>query len=417
MAFLNLDELPKKAPTTPDEPGYFMPGSKTEAAARGFANAATFGMAPRISAGVNSLINGNSFGQTLKDYLNADKAAQAAHPGVTLAAGAVPNLIQAAATGGGSLARQAGVNAAMGAVNAAGNSDNQGGDLLKDTLLGGAVGGTLGGAVGGIAKGVTNTANSYAKNVAKNNLENLITNKPPGWKTMLEKIIGDSSANLKNEGTSLVQEGKHALTAFDELPVNQFGHVAKEAVKSGSTPLGTLTKEAAVAVGKGAVGAATAAGVNYAAGNPLSTGTAAMLGGGLGAHKAVGKFMGDTVKTAANKIALSDVPDYLAKAGTSKLAGGANQLMAQATTKDISDSTNQPSSPFGTLSSYLSQASSATNPAVHAVAQQADGGIQDLDQLPQDTKRKISMELQNTPEGRAISNSTSGIRDLDAELN
>jgi len=404
----DIGSVPKQ-----EEPGFLMPGSKSEAGVRGFANAATFGLAPRISAGVNSLFNGESFGKTLKDYLAADKAAQIAQPGASLAGAAVPTLIQAAATGGGSLARQAGVNAAMGATNAVGNSDKSGVALAKDALTGGAIGGALGAGPGLVAKGATAGANAFAKNAAISNIENLIATKPPGWKQTLEKIVGDTSKNLKKENTSLIQEAKHAVTAFKEPGrISQYSDVAKDAVKSTSAPLSQLAGDAAKTVGKGALGAAATSGINYALGSNVDPTTAAVGGALLGAHNVAGKMLGNVAKNTANKIALSNVPEVLAKAGTSAIGGAVNQLGTQAATKDIAQTFDQPTSPFGKLTSYLTQAAGSSNPEVQQAAEQAQVIADSNDP---DAKRKASMVLQSTPQGRAVGNSTSSFRDLEPE--
>lgn len=100
MPYLDLDKHPDAQPSKSvpvEEPGWFMPGSKSEAATRGFANAATFGLAPRISAGANALMGNGDFGSNLKQYLAANRLAEAAQPGASLAGAAVPSVIQALA--------------------------------------------------------------------------------------------------------------------------------------------------------------------------------------------------------------------------------------------------------------------------------------------------------------------------------
>src|SRR4249920_3100083 len=70
-----------------------------ESALRGFANAATFGLAPRASAAINAglgkiapdTFGSETYSQRLQDYLDADKAAQEANPKTSFAASAAPS--------------------------------------------------------------------------------------------------------------------------------------------------------------------------------------------------------------------------------------------------------------------------------------------------------------------------------------
>lgn len=132
-----------KASTPPPAPGFLEPGSRSDALLRGFSNAATFGLAPRISAGANALFGNGDFGANLRQYLQANKEASQAHPGLYATGAAAPTVLQAIATGGGSLGRQALTQGAMGTANAIGSSENTGASLAKDALIGGATSGAV----------------------------------------------------------------------------------------------------------------------------------------------------------------------------------------------------------------------------------------------------------------------------------
>ena len=66
--------------------------------------------------------------------------------------------------------------------------------------------------------------------------------------------------------------------------------------------------------------------------------------------------------------------------------------------------------PFKNLKNYLSQGRTAQNPAVQQAAQQAESQVSPgiMDEV---AKRRMAAQLQSTPEGRAVANTQSPVRD------
>lgn len=76
---------PVQAPPAPEEPGWFEPGSKSEAVVRGFSQAATMGFGDEIQAGVRSLLGQGDYSQLRDQERAANVAAAEANPGSSLA--------------------------------------------------------------------------------------------------------------------------------------------------------------------------------------------------------------------------------------------------------------------------------------------------------------------------------------------
>lgn len=67
--------------TEPEAPGWFQPGSKSEAVVRGASNAATLGAGKYIAGGVQSLLNDTSWGSENEAERNANQASMDTNPG------------------------------------------------------------------------------------------------------------------------------------------------------------------------------------------------------------------------------------------------------------------------------------------------------------------------------------------------
>jgi hypothetical protein len=393
MAILDLDNHPdSKGSTKPTAPVDNGPGP-IESGIRGFANAATFGLAPQIGALSQTLMGNGSYSSNLKQYLDANRQAEASHPVASLAGSAVPSVIQALATGGGSLARQGAVNAGMGAVNALGSSDlSKPGQAVKDAATGAAVGGALGTLPGAAFKGANKLAESYTRNVTADAVENLIKKRPPGYKAELENIFGKFGTTKE-----LTQAGKDYVSAIKDTSSKGLSPRDVPEFARAAAPLapswGQIGRDAATTVKEAAIGGGLGAGANYITGGNLDP-TAAVIGGAaLGGQKALRNVGNEVLSRGAIKMATSEVPEKIMEAGASRLGGAANQLLTQSAEKDLTDRAGGSTSPFGKLSDYLS-AVVGDNP---------------------DSKRKAAMQLQSTPEGRAVGNVTSPFRDLDQE--
>jgi hypothetical protein len=390
---LDLDNyvIPKSKKDEPtEEPGWFQPGSKSDAAVRGFANGATFGLAPRISA----LLNPGDTKANLKAYLENNKVASNAHPGISLASNIVGGAPALLATAGGSLARQGATNAAMGAVDAYGNSDKSGYDLVKDVATGGALGGVLATLPGSIVKGGVKAAENSTKNTIITTMKSLLKDKPPGYEKVLERVVNSTEPKLIKEiGITLPEAGQHLVNLLEKrktFTVNSLEPAARAVIAEATPSWGKIVGEATKTGAEGVLGGVIGGGLNYVAGSPVDPLTAALGGAAVGAHGAGRQMIGELGTRIGHKVALSPIPAKILAAGATPAAGVVNQLVTQAATKDASEVAGGSPGAFGGLSDYLSAAQSS-----------------------EDDKRKEAMKLQSTPEGRAQTNTDGKITDLD----
>lgn len=163
-------QAPKKAAP---EPGWFEPGSKSEAAVRGFSQGATLGFGDEIQAGiragVDKLTGGtdksftDQYAQYRDEERNANKAAAATNTGSYMAGnvvGMAPSAIASAPTAvSGRLATAGG--AAYGTATGFGNAEGSAGDQALQTITGTATGGAVG-AVSNVAAPVIKQVGSAA---------------------------------------------------------------------------------------------------------------------------------------------------------------------------------------------------------------------------------------------------------------
>lgn len=434
-----------------EEPGWFQPGSKSEAAVRGFSQGATLGLAPRISA----LLSPGAYSNNLKQYLAADKAAAEAHPVVS----AVGNLVGGApsiiASGAGSIPMQIAKQTGIGALSGAGNA--QEGSVLRDATTSGAVSGALAGAlpaVGKVAgmgldtirgkadpKQLAEAAITYknslggnvkagkpidfnnpkemdalfarAKNptyepdagaVLQNKLQKTYNNTPIVNKQGIEtdakfateagKPLLDSVASARGDNTI-----RNLLHASGKPNINEIGidkpdwkqivasHNLKNANEAGRTVLGS-------AVGGAALGGA---GTAIATGGDLDKTLSAAGAGGVTGALAGGRY--NAVRNTSKLRMPYELP-------TVPGVGAANAELANAVGGDIKEKLNVPSNPFGKITDYFKQSAGATNPRVTEMAQAA----QETSDSDPDAKRKAAMVLQSSPEGRAVGNGDSPVR-------
>lgn len=433
MPILDLDkefgsneenEKPAAKPSLGD-PGWFEPGSQSEAAVRGFANGATFGLAPKISAGVNTALGKiapDTFGdqpyaQRLKDYLQANRQAEDANPKTALTANLLASLPSTLATGGGGLLRQAGVNFASGAANAYGNTTKEGTDALGDMATAGAINTTLGAVLPTMGK----VANTVATNVAKNNivqnLTPLITDRSKAATQKLEKLFGTTNKQMVGEGSSLrggAQDLKDSMlqTGKDSMLLSDVPDFAQEMITKSKPSITQLGKDMMGTAAHGVKGAALASGINYVTGSNVDPMTAALAGVGLGGYKAGGKFFNNLGDYTAKSLAMS--PRVMSAIEMKDpIANATNRILAGDATSGLIADTGKETSPFSRLTDYLNNAKDTQNPVVQQKAQEAASMQDDTDA---DSKRRAAMQLQGTPEGRAVTNKESGIRDLDSEF-
>lgn len=450
-----------------EEPGWFQPGSKSDAAVRGFAQGATLGLAPRISAGVNTLMSGGNFGDRLKQYLAADKAASEAHPVISTVGNIVGGAPSMIASGGGGVLSQVGKQAAIGALGGAGNSaESDLSGIARDAATSGAVSGAMTGAVPALGKvagmgldtmrgkaspkAITEAAIEF-KNAAsapvsgvtgpksaqeiQNDLRKTYNNLPKVNAQGVETDVRHAAegglpltgGTAAARGDNVMREMTHGYqgpdlpldTSIKNLPTDWAdlqqivnAHNVKNAGEAGRTVLGSAAGGAALAGGSTYIGTGGDLDKSLqAAGGGALTG--AIAGGRYNAVRNTSKLRmpGDTgMGDAANKWvgAATAAAEKTLPGTSSSLGGAANAELAQAASGDIKEKLNVPSSPFGKISDYLAQSSGSNNPDVQAAAQQAQAAVDGSED--DNAKRKAAMALQSTPEGRAVGNSDSPTR-------
>lgn len=433
---------------TPEEPGWFMPGSKSEALLRGIAQGGTFGLAPRISAAAGGLSNdGSTYGERLKQYLAADKAAQEAHPIITGVSNAVASAPSMIAAGAGSLPMQVAKQAGIGALGGIGNSDAtdlQG--IAKDAVTGAAISGATGaalpvlGKVGGEAldlmrgkadpRQIAEAAITY-KNALRapsagvnpptravqiqNDLKRTYDTVPIKNAQGLETDVRHASANAppltgtvaQARGDDTMREilyGNKGVANLSNLPTSSDdlqqiinAHNIRHAGEAARTVLGSAAGGAALGGGSAFI----------ASGGDLDKTL-----GGAGAGAVTGGLGGGRYNAVRNTSKLrmpgeSISGPVMGFPGTD-LLGAANAEIGQAAAGDIKDKFGVVGNPFGRISNYLAQVSGNDNPQVQQAAEQAQAAIGDG--TDDEAKRKAAMTLTGTPEGRAVGNSNSPTR-------
>jgi hypothetical protein len=366
---------------------------KTESAIRAFANAATFGLAPRASALINtglgkvapSIFGDQPYSDRLKDYLDADKAAQEQNPKTSFVASAAPQLLQAVATGGTSLARQGVTNTALGALNAAGNARE--GEVLKDATTGGLTAGALSVLPTAASSLVNSIAKKYTAGTIAKPLEDLIKNKPKGWQDEIAKYYGMTKKELAEQFGSVERAGKElgelvrdtGKKGRVEPKLSDIPEATQSIVESNIPSFKDIAKQTLKTTGSGITGAVGGAGLNYALGSPVDPTQAALAGAGLNAFRGVQKLGGEAVKKGVMGIAKSEWPEKMYEFGSRNngIIGAVNQMASQAGGAQATDAGG-----FRRLTDYLSD-------------------------LPEEEKRKQAMQMSATPEGRAQSNDDS----------
>ena len=386
MAILDLEDdgkKPTKVPVTKQvEPGFLEPGSRSDAIIRGFSSGATLGLAPKISAGINSLFGNGDYKSNLKQYLDANRTAQETHPTASLVSNAVGSLPSTIAAGVGSLPMQIAKGAGMSALDTYGNTTKTGMDAAKDVAQGAAIGGGTTAALpvlGKIAKGATNlvvgTSNPTKLAAAVSKLGDKAPMVPPSYapqsaKDAYRKEIIDMS-NAANKGSAL-----------------------KEILPE-------MAKQSVYGAGAGFVG--SGGDMDRALQGGIAGATSGALTGGSRV------LSGDSAKLRMPGKA-DELTSILDAGVRSPAAGVVNQFFGQQMAGVAKELGGTSTSPFGKLTDYMKQAQGTTNPAVQQVAEQAQ---QIADSNDPDAKRKAAMVLQDTPEGRAVGNSSSNVRDLD----
>jgi hypothetical protein len=433
----------KTAPAEP--PGWFEPGSTSEAIVRGFANGATLGLAPQISAGVRSVTAGGSFGDKLREYLGRDKASAEAHPvasTVSNMVGGAPSMI---ASGAGSIPAQIAKQAGLGAISTVGNSDtesNDAGTIARDAL----VGGTLGAAVPAVlpvagkvlsktldlvrgkadpraiteaaikfknapavpAAGIGQPAPEIQRNL-KTTYDHLpeYAKKGPQKGIEIDQIHSTNGIPLKGpeaaaRGDQVMREilydpktkvpnVDNLLTPKEDLSKILDNHNLSRENLGGRTVMGS-------ALGGAALGGA--GGFWSSEGDLKTTLGGAAAGAMTGAHSG---GMYNAVRN-TQKLRMPSEPGALSKLAEGPLGKLVNQETSTLWSGDVKDKLETSTNPFAKLSNFLTSAQESDNPDVQAAAEEADASVDPNDP---DSKRKAAMKLNGSATGRAVTNTDS----------
>lgn len=387
-----------------DEPGWFEPGSKSEAAVRGFAQGATLGLAPKISA----YLSPGDTNANLAAYLAANRAAAEANPKTSMASNLIGSLPSTLVAGAGSIPAMVAKGAGMSAVDTYGNSQKEGVELAKDVGQGAVIGGALSGALP-VATSAVRTVTNLVRGVP--NKEKIAeaavkfkNSTLPPTKGITPGSANPAFADLRNTSVgnrqNITSEAKDALIMHD--PVGAMSPKTMETVIKSKN-----AETRAAAFDRILENSLKGAGIGGASGYVLSGGDMdkALAGAAAGAvggaaPAGISGHTGNNVKLRMpGSYEIPNLPSSLQPAVT---------LAAQAGAKDIKEVADTSHSPFGSIVDYLKLAQNTSNPQVQAAAQQAQAVSTDPD-----SKRKAGMALQSTPEGRAVTNSESSSRFLD----
>jgi hypothetical protein len=194
---------PVEAPSAPT-PGWFEPGSKSEAIARGFSQGATLGFGDEIQALLRTIGDDRTYAQLRDEERAANAAAQQANPGAYTAsniAGAAPAYLAA----GGPAAL-----AAVGGVQGLGGAEGTVGEQALQTGIGAGTGAVIGAGGKLLKQGAIALANKIA----------------PTGPPVLSQIVGA----MKNPGPVGAAE---ALSAFRESAARVSGGGLKSLARSG----------------------------------------------------------------------------------------------------------------------------------------------------------------------------------------
>ncbi len=313
----------KSQPNPGEAPGWFQPGSKSEALVRGFANSGTFGLAPIASSAIRSLPivrnveqrvsnaltggslmdtpRGNgSFNDKLTDYQSADKAAIQTNPGsyiggailggvapgaviakgagtgINLATKVAPNLPSAARTiiggslGGGAAGAATGIPRGIGESPTLADIPSNIGQESKNGAIAGAIAGPLGAYLNSAKQGATaatligsgNKAAPVVNNSISESLKGAVTN------PLLMGSANVARSRFRDENVPDWQTDPYSAAAHDATQF-VYGAAAGQALKKGlpvvaSIPSGVANIIASKApqISDNAVSGTTGAGYN-----------------------------------------------------------------------------------------------------------------------------------------------------------
>lgn len=253
-------EAPAPKPAAPaEQPGWFQPGSKSEAALRGFSQGATLGFGDEIQALVRSLGSDQTYTQLRDEQRDANASAAAKNTGSYVAGnivGALPGAGAVTAVRGLGAAKGLTANlpgkvglagiakrgAALGAAQGLGSGEGSAEDQLASTAIGGTIGAALPTATLGAARvirgGAAATAGSNLTNAAT---KTVIAADEKRRRDAIGGAIAGGLGALGTTGNLVEGAALGAGAGYMGLPVNAMARTA-----------GNLTRAAANTGGRSA---------------------------------------------------------------------------------------------------------------------------------------------------------------------
>lgn len=386
-----------------------------ESALRGGISGATANLAPKAAAALSSIGSDKSYTQILHDYLERDRQAAIANPVTSTVSNIAASVPTAMVTGGGILP-----NAALGAANSWGATEKTGATGALEAGKGAAVGGTIAALFPMLGK-IFGAGKDIIKGSA--NPEKLA-----------DAAIKYKNAPIPPAPQMGPRSGKNAWVELNDMAspnnVKLDDDVVKQLIQKDTSTIKKPTWEQVVkthnasAPGVGetiksiAVPGATGAAAGGAfAGYKSDWDPGAMAAGALGGATLAGTgAKWGASKSLASKLRAPEEAATALGSGAYNLGEAIGQtgktIATQQGSRNFEAVNDQPTSPFGVISDWIDHARGASNPAVEQKAQEAQAASESG--TPED-KRRAAMELQATPNGRAVTNSDDKRRFYDDE--
>lgn len=399
---------PVASPTPVSELGWFEPGSKSEAALRGFSQAATLGFGDEIQAALRADWDKNflqNYSKLRDEERQANTAASEANPmsyfGGNIA-GALPQGLMAARSAAMLPANSAlwqraaaagATGAGFGAAQGLGASEKTSlPETIQDVAATSAMS-SLANAAGPILSKAA-TAPFAARTF--NKLRGQATPIPSIPKPVPDTIPTPSQSPTGIGGVAQQfanQFGIPTVSALGNVALNRYERASSGNQISNEDPWSNLIDESIQASIDATKGAA--------------------FGYGLQRSPKVIKAVGDL---AANKIAgpISNTLPAVGKAidkGLERASSGRVPGISGIVDKDTPGGIPTIKKGFNQLTDYLKSARGSTNMKVLQAAQLANLSTND-----EKEQRRNAVKLQSTPEGRAVTNSESPVRDMDNDI-
>jgi len=373
----------KRPEVTPEEPGWFQPGSRSESLTRGFSNAATFGMGDEASAAIRSLMGAGKYKELRDQERAANENAAETHPGYNLAGnivGAIPQGLQAVRSG-----------------------LLQGPTLLKQALGAGKAGLAMGAAQGvGATKDITDIP-QVAKDVAAHSVINGAINAGAVPLAAVATKFGTPVANYLKTAASKTPATQTADQTAKVLTEGKPSTIQPVIQTAGSV----LADKFSLPVIGGLLGAG---GVNIFGDStgkkpdwstdPYSAAGETALAAGQGALAGAGLKYGSRM---AKNIA-GDVYESAVKPAVKGLQQGVDNLVT----------TGETAGPFSKLGQWMKAGQSSPNPVVQQAAAEIDQTV--ANSATPDATRQAAMTAQSSPVGRAATNSDSPLHTVENDV-